>query len=177
MKKLSIILIVILCSLTLAACSGNSSSFQSITFQGITMQIPNNWKAEKSTLSDNYAVFEKKNLKGHDYKLQFTDTFSLLESFNGDLEKAGDFFKEVTEDDASYLNPSDPIPGKFAGKYDMHMIDCVYSVINPSKGGKAEYPCKLLRIYMEGHDIKIQFSSEKGDFKTFDTAIAGAVCE
>ena len=176
MKKIISAVLAMVMVLSLAACGSGPSAGQTITFQGITMNIPKNWKVQKKTLSDDYAIYEKTNAKGHDYKLLLTDTFGLLDIYGGDMERAGASFKETTEDDASYLNPSDPVAGKFAGKYDMHVIDCTYHVLNPLKGGEAEYPCKLIRIYMDGHDVKIHFSSEKGDFDAFDAAIAGAVC-
>lgn len=173
MKRLVSLLLAMLLILSLIACGAQS---QTITFQGITMEIPKSWKADKHTLSESYALYEKQNLTGHDYKLLLTDTFGLLETYGGNMENAGAFFKEVTEDDASYKNPSDPVAGKFAGKYDMHTIECLYCVINPTKGGEAEYPCKLVRIYMGDHDVIIQFSAEKGDFTEFDASIANAVC-
>ena len=176
MKKLIAALLVVAMVLALCACGSSSSGKQTITFQGISMNIPKDWKAEKKTLSDRYAIYEKKNASGHEYKLQLTDTFGLLDTFGGDMEKAGAFFKEVTEDDATYLNPSDPVAGKFAGKYDMHMLDCTYHVVNLDKGGHADYPCKLIRIYMGSHDVILQFSSEKGDFEAFEAAVASATC-
>lgn len=172
MKKIISVLLVAAFVLALSAC-GNGS--RTIAFQGISMNIPSAWKADKSN-KDDYAIYEKKNAKGHDYKLCLTKTFGLLETFDNDMERAGAFFKEVTEDDASYQDPSDPVTGKFGGKYDMHVIECTYHMINPLKGGDAAYPCKLIRVYMGDHDIEIRFSSEKGDFEAFDAAIAAAVC-
>lgn len=175
MKKILSVLSAALILLSLTACGGSARG-QTVNFQGISMDIPKDWKAEKSN-SDDYAVYKKLNSKGHDYKLQFSDKFSLLETFNNDLERAGAFFLEVTEDDASYKDPSEPVAGKLGGKYDMHVIDCTLCVINPSKDGwEAEYPCKLVRVYMEGHDVEIRFSSEKGDFGAFDAALAAATC-
>lgn len=176
MKKAISILIIVVIVLSLTACMGDSSAGQTITFQGITLNIPKNWKADKYN-SEDYAVYEKKNSSGHEYKLQFMDTFGLLDTFDNDMDRAGDFFKEVTEDDASYRNPSDPVAGKLDGKYNMHIIECTFCVINPSKDGKeAKYPCKLVRIYMGDHDVEIQFSSAEGDFEAFDTALANATC-
>ncbi len=177
MKKFLPILAAVTLIFILAACSGGSGGKQTISFQGITMEIPSNWKAEKSTLSDDYAIYEKSSSEGHEYKLMLTDTFGLLDGDSYTLEEAGAFFKEVTEDNASYSNPSDPVPGTFAGKYDMHTIDCTYNMFSISKGGENSYPCKLIRIYMGDHDVEIQFSTENGDFEMFDAAIAGAVCE
>lgn len=173
MKKAVAILILALTLFSLTACG--SSSGRAISFQGISMSIPSAWKPEKSN-SDDYAVYTKSNAKGHDYKLMLQKTFGLLDTFGNDLDKAGAFFKEVTEDDASYQNPSDPVAGKFGGKYDMHTIECTYHVINPLKDGDTSYPCKLIRVYMGDHDVEIRFSSEKGDFEAFDAAIAAAVC-
>ena len=177
MKKIITVVLLVMMVFSLTACGGESSGGQNITFQGITMNIPKNWKAEKKTLSDKYAIYEKTNATGHDYKLMLMDNFSLLNTFGGDMEKAGAFFKEVTEDDASYLNPSDPVSGRFADKYDMHTIDCTYHVVNLIKGGEAEYPCRLIRIYMGDHDVVMHFSAEKGDFEAFEAAIASAICD
>lgn len=178
MKKTLLILIAVIGTLLLAACGGGGGT-QTIEFQGITMEIPSNWKAEESTLSDDYAIYEKKNSKGHEYKLMLTDTFGLMDDGTYDLETAGAFFKEVTEDNASYSDPSDPVAGTFAGKYDMHTIECTYNMTGISKDGAKEvsYPCKLIRIYMGDHDVELQFSTVDADFEAFDNAVAGATCE
>jgi hypothetical protein len=171
MKKIFIFLLAAVCAFALAACGGGSTKTQEIEFQGIKMNIPADWKAEKSTLSDDYAVYEK---SGN--KLLLTDTFGLMDDGTYDLEAAGKFFKEVTEDDASFSNPSDPVAGKLAGKYDMHTINCDYNVLNVIRG-EVSYPCKRIRIYMGDHDVEIMFSSKDGDFEAFDKAIAEAVCK
>lgn len=173
MKRVFAVLLAAVMLFSLTACGG--ASRQTVSFQGISMEIPKAWKAEKRN-SEDYAIYEKKNAKGHDYKLQLTESFGLLETFDNDLERAGAFFLEVTGDNASYENPSAPVAGKLGGVYDMHTIECVYKMINPMKGGEASYPCKLIRVYMGDHDVEIQFSSEKGDFEAFDAAIASAVC-
>ena len=177
MKKVFVLLIAAASMVLLAACGSGSSSTQTIVFQGITMEIPSNWKVEKSTLSDDYAIYEKSGSKGHEYKLLLMDTFGLMDDGSYDLERAGAFFKEVTEDNASYSDPSDPVAGKFAGKYDMHTIECSYNMRSVSSGGIVSYPCKLIRIYMGDHDVELQFSTKEGDFEAFDAAVAGAVCE
>lgn len=176
MKRFITLLLAVLIVLPLVSCAGGTGT-RTVKFQGITMKIPSMWKPEKRTLADNYAVYEKPNVLGHEYKLMLMDVFSLLGTFGGDLERAGAFFKEVTEDDASYVDVSDPVAGRFADRYDMHTIECTYHVLNPLKGGEAEYPCKLIRIYMDGHDVEIRFTSEEGDFEVFDEIIAAAVCD
>ncbi len=176
MKKLLILLLAAVSAFVLAACGGGSSKPQAIEFQGITMNIPGDWKVEKSTLSEDYAVYEKSGKDGLEYKLLLLDTFGLREDDTYDMEAAGKFFKEVTEDDASFSNPSDPVAGKLAGKYDMHTINCDYNVLNVIRG-EVSYPCKRIRIYMGDHDVEIMFSSKDGDFEAFDKAIAEAVCK
>lgn len=59
MKKFSLFLFVAVCSFIFAACGGGSDKKQTVEFQGITMDIPADWKAEKSTLSDDYARYGK----------------------------------------------------------------------------------------------------------------------
>lgn len=174
MKKLIPVLVAVVFAFALTACSGGGGT-QTVSFQGITMEIPSSWKADKSN-DDKYATYEQQNKKGHDYKLQFYDTFSLLDTF--DMKGAAKFFKEVTEDNASYENPSEPVAGKLGGKYDMHVIDCTLCLINPqAENGEAKYPCKLVRVYMDGHDVEIQFSALEGDFEAFEAALEGAICE
>lgn len=177
MKKGFLLLMAMIGAVLLTACGGGSGGTQTIVFQGITMEIPANWKVEKSTLSDSYAIYEKSGSKGHEYKLLLTDTFGLLDDGSYDLERAGAFFKEVTEDNASFSDPSEPVAGKFAGKYDMHTIECTYNMLSASTGGTVSYPCKRIRIYMGDHDVELQFSTKDGDFEAFDAAVAGAVCE
>lgn len=177
MKKALVMIIAMISVTLLAACGSGSAGTQKIEFQGITLEIPSNWKAEKSTLSDDYAIYEKSGSKGHAYKLLLMDTFGLMDDGSYDLEGAGAFFKEVTEDNASYSDPSDPVAGTFAGKYDMHTIECKYNMRSASTGGEVSYPCKLIRIYMGDHDVELQFSTKDGDFEAFDAAVAGAVCD
>lgn len=175
MKRVLVLLLTVVCTFSFAACGGSDKT-QTIEFQGITMNIPAKWKAEESTLSDTYAVYEKTGKSGLEYQLLLMDTFGLMEDDLYDLEGAGAFFKEVTEDDASYSDPSDPVAGTFAGKYDMHTIDCTFNVLNVLEGEKS-YPCKLIRIYMGDHDVEIRCCSESGDFEAFETAITEAVCD
>lgn len=177
MKKTLILMLTIISALMIAACGGGGN--QTIEFQGITMEIPSDWKVEESTLSDDYAIYEKSSKNGHEYKLLLTDNFGLMEDGTYDLEAAGAFFKEVTEDNASYSDPSDPVAGKFAGKYDMHTIECKYNMTGISKDGAKEvsYPCKLIRIYMGDHDVVMQFSTVDADFEAFDTAVSEASCK
>lgn len=177
MKRLLTVFIAAAVLLSFISCGKSDSGKQTIGFCGITMEIPASWKPDDRTISDDYAIYQKLNYTGHDYKLQFMKTFSLLGTFNGDLERTGAFFKETAEDDASYLNPSDPVAGKFAGVYDMHTIECLYHVINLTTGKEIEYPCKLIRVYMDDYDVVIQFSAKKGDFEAFDAAVSAAVCE
>lgn len=173
MKKIIPVLVAAILAFSLTACGGGGT--QKVSFKGITMEIPANWKADKYNKED-YATYKKTNALGHDYQLQFYDTFSLLDSF--DLDGAAKFFKEITEDNASYEDPSEPVAGKLGGKYDMHIIDCTLCYINPtSANGEAKYPCKLIRVYMDGHDVEIQFSAADGDFEAFNAALEGAVCE
>lgn len=176
MKKALVWITAVISAVLLAACGGGNSGSQTIEFQGITMEIPSSWKAEQSTLSDDYAIYEQSSSQGHASKLLLTSTSGLMEDGSYDLERAGAFFKEVTEDDASYSDPSDPVAGTFAGKYDMHTIECQYNMKSASTGGTVSYPCKLIRIYMGDHDVKMQFSSKDADFEAFDAAVAGAVC-
>ena len=177
MKKLAVALMAVILVFSFAACGGGSGGTQEVSFQGITMEIPSAWKAEESTLSDDYVIYEQKNKEGHDYRLLMQDTFGLLETYGGDMEKAGAFFKEVTEDDASYSDVSDPVAGKF-GDYDMHTISCKLNMLNPDKEDlKATYPCKLIRIYMGDHDVEIEFSAQEGDFEAFDQAFDAASIE
>lgn len=177
MKKIVIALMAMALVLGLTACGGGSGGTQEVSFQGINMTIPSEWKAEESTLDDDYAVYEKLNKEGHDYRLVMMDSFGLLDTYGGDMDKAGAFFKEVTEDNASYTDVSDPVAGKFAGKYDMHTIDCQLNMLNPDKDDlQAEYPCKLIRIYMGDHDVEIEFSAQEGDFDVFEQAFSEATC-
>ena len=176
MKKAFVLLLSMICAAFLAACGGGGGT-QTVEFQGITMEIPSSWKVEKSTLSEDYAIYEQSGSKGHQYKLLFFDTYGLMDDGTYDLEAAGAFFKEVTEDDASYSDPSDPVAGKFAGKYDMHTIECKFNMKSITQGGTVSYPCKLIRIYMGDHDVELRFSTAEGDFEAFDTAVAGAKCE
>ena len=162
-------------ALSFTACG--SGGTQEISFQGINMEIPAAWKAEKETLSEDYAVYEELNKVGHDYRLVLSDTFGLMEKMES-LEDAGAFFKEVTEDNASYSDVGETVPGKFAGKYDMHTIECTYHALNPMEEDReSDYPCKLIRIYMGDHDVEIEFSTAEGDFAAFDQAISNATCD
>ncbi|MCQ2547210.1 MAG: hypothetical protein MJ161_06675 [Clostridia bacterium] len=177
MKKIVIALLAVILVFGLTACGGGSGGTQEVSFQGITMEIPLAWKAEKDTLSDDYAIYEQLNKEGHDYRLLMQDTFGLLETFGGDMDGAGKFFKEVTEDDASYSDVSDPVAGKF-GDYDMHTITCTLNMLNPTKDDlQAKYPCKLIRIYMGDHDVELEFSAQEGDFEAFDQAFEAATCK
>lgn len=176
MKKALVLFMALLGAVLLAACGGGSGGTQTIVFQGITMEIPANWKLEESTADEDYAIYEKSGSKTHEYKLLLTNTFGLMDDGTYDLERAGEFFKEVTEDDASFSDPSDPVAGTFAGKYDMHTIECYYNM-NSVTQGEISYPCKLIRIYMGDHDVELRFSTADGDFEAFDAAVAGAVCE
>ena len=175
MKRLLSALLAAFCVFMLASCSGGSGGTQTIEFQGITMNIPAKLKVEESTLSDDYARYGTSGKDGKK-ELLLTDTFGLRDDGTYDMERAGKFFKEVTEDDASFSEPSDPVAGTFAGKYDMHTIDCTYHVINATKG-EMTYPCKLIRIYMGDHDVEIRYVTEDGDFEAFDIAVSEAVCE
>ncbi|RYQ27395.1 hypothetical protein PG2019B_1598 [Bifidobacterium pseudolongum subsp. globosum] len=171
MKKMIVCLITLIIILSLSACS---SGTQKISFQGINMEIPASWKADKHSISEDYAIYEALNKKGHDYRLLLNDTFELLDK-SEDLEDAGDFFKEVTEDNASYSDVGEPVAEKLADKYDMHIIDCTYHAHNPLEDdGESDYPCKLIRIYMGDHDVEIEFITANGDFEAFDEAIANA---
>lgn len=176
MKKITTCALLLVIALALCACGANGT--QKISFQGITMEIPSSWKAEKNTLADDYAKYEQFNKIGHDYQLLLQDTYGLLPTYDGDLERAGAFFKEVTEDDASYSDVSDPVAGTFAGKYDMHTINCTYHALNPmEEDGESDYPCKLIRIYKGDRDVKMEFCAKEGDFEAFDKAVENAVCE
>ncbi|MBQ0018598.1 MAG: hypothetical protein KBS63_05300 [Clostridiales bacterium] len=167
-------MIALICVLCFTSCGGS----QEISFQGFKMNIPSAWKADKVTLSEEYAIYEKLNAKGHDYRLLLNDTYGLLPKCSEGMKEAGAFFKEVTEDDASYSDVSEPVAGKFAGKYDMHVLTCKYHAINPmEESGESVYPCKLVRIYMGDHDVEIEFCAAEGDFESFDEAIQTAVCE
>ena len=125
MKKCFVFFAVVMIVFILAACGGGSSGNQTISFQGFTMDIPSSWKAEESTLSDDYAVYEKKDSKGHANKLLLMDTFGLLDGGDYDLQRAGEFFKEVTEDDASYSDPSDPVAAFFLADVVFTQIETV----------------------------------------------------
>lgn len=174
MKKYLIFVLLAICALALSACGDEGDKAQTIEFQGITMDIPADLKVEESTLSEEYALYETS--KDGKRQLLLTDTFGLRDDGTYDMKKAGEFFKEVTEDNATFSDPSDPVAGTFAGKYDMHTIDCTYNVINVTEGEKS-YPCKLIRIYMGDHDVEMRFVSESGDFEAFDAAVEGASCK
>lgn len=169
MKKTIAAIGTLLVMLSLTACG---SSTQSITFQGITMDIPSNWKAS-SINSEESASYEK-----GDDELHLMDTFDLMQ-YHDTLEETGEAFKEFAEDDATYEDVSDPVPGKLGGKLDMHTIECTYHARLVTMKGLDEtsYPCKLLRVYIGGHDVVIRYVSPKGDFKAFDAAIASANCD
>ncbi len=169
LKKLFSAIGIAFVMLSLAACG---SSTQSITFQGITMDIPSNWKAS-SINSEESASYEK-----GDDELHLMDTFDLMQ-YHDTLEETGEAFKKFAEDDATYEDVSDPVPGKLGGKLDMHTIECTYHARLVTMNGLDEtsYPCKLIRVYIGGHDVKIRFVSPKGDFKAFDEAIASANCD
>ena len=174
MKKIIIGILSLTLVFGLTACGFGGT--QEISFQGFNMEIPASWKAESRTLSDDYAVYKKTNLTGQDFQLVLQDTFSLLQY--GDLDSAGASFKEFTEDDASYTDVSEPVAGTFAGKYDMHIIECTYHAINVTEDdGESDYPCKLIRIYMDGHDVIIEFITADGAFEAFDEALTNAVCD
>ncbi len=176
MKKALVLLMAVISAVLLASCGGGNGGTQKIVFQGITMEIPANWKLEKSTADEDYAIYEKSGSKTHEYKLLLTNTFGLMDDGSYDLERAGEFFKEVTEDNASFSDPSDPVAGTFAGKYNMHTIECYYNMHSATQG-EISFPCKRIRIYMGDHDVELQFSTKDGDFEAFDAAVAGAVCE
>lgn len=176
MKKVLVLITAVIGAVLLAACGGGSGKTQTIVFQGITMEIPANWKLEESTADEDYAIYEKSGSKSHEYKLLLTNTFGLMDDGSYDLERAGEFFKEVTDDDASFSDPSDPVAGTFAGKYDMHTIECHYNMHSVTQG-EISFPCKRIRIYMGDHDVVMQFSTAEGDFEAFDAAVAGATCE
>lgn len=177
MKKHIIVLMTIVIGMfALSACGGGSNKTQTIEFQGITMEIPANWEAEESTLSDDYAIYEDSGKDGLEYQLLLTDTFGLREDDQFDMARAGEYFKEFTEDDATFTDPSDPVAGTFADKYDMHTIDCTYNANSVTKG-EVSHPCKLIRVYMGDHDVEIRFVAADGNFEAFDAAIEGAVCD
>lgn len=159
---------------TMVGCSGGS---QEVNFQGFKMEIPSAWELEKNTQTDDYAVYEELNSIGHDYKLVLKKTFALLPKCDNSMDKAAQFLKETKGDNASYSDVSDPVAGKFAGKYDMHTITCKYNAKNPmEKTKESTYACKLIRIYMGDRDVEIEFSTAKDDFVDFDKAIENAKC-
>ena len=61
MKKMIVCLITLIIILSLSACS---SGTQKISFQGINMEIPASWKADKHSISEDYAIYETLNKKG-----------------------------------------------------------------------------------------------------------------
>lgn len=178
MKKIVVTIMALALMFAFTACGGSApSGNQEITFQGITMEIPAAWELEEDTAADDYAVYEQKSKEGHAYRLTLQDTFGLLDTYHGDLDAAGAELKVFAEDDASYSDVGDPVAGKLAGKYDMHVITCTYNMINPTaEDAEAHYPCKLVRIYMGDHDVEMIFSTAEGDFDAFDAAIEAATC-
>lgn len=176
MKKIASFILLAAFAFAFAACGTGGT--QEVEFQGFTMEIPSSWKAQKETLSEEYAIYENLNKKGHDYRLLLDETYGLLPKCEGDLEEAGAFMKKVTEDNASYSDVQEPVAGKFAGKYDMHIIKCRYHAINlMEEDAESDYPCKIIRIYMGERDVEIEFITAEGDFEAFDSAVKGAVLQ
>ncbi len=165
-KRIIPLLALLLLVLSIGA---SAASKQTITFQGITMDIPSNWKAS-SYNDEKHVTYEN-----GDDELTLRDVYD-LRKYHETLEEAGAAFKQFAEDNATYEDVSDPVPGKIDGKVDMHTIDCTYHamLISVFGSGETNYPCKYARVYLGGHDVEIRFVSKKGDFKDFDEAIATA---
>ncbi len=133
MRRIVALTCVLLLSLGLAACGGGEGGgeagtqdmgkTQTITFQGITMEIPASWKAEDVTLSDDHAIYEELSLNGSKYKLDLRSFENFyLNDPEDSLESAATYFKQSIEDDASFRDVGDPVAGKLADTYDMHTI-------------------------------------------------------
>lgn len=175
MKKI----VMIFCSLVLIAglCSCGSKGTQTVSFHGISMEIPANWKLNENTKGDDYVEYEKTNLEGHDFHLIVMATKAYIQiDEDYTVKKAGENLTNFTEDDITYSDVSKAESGKFAGKYDMNTVTCT-ATLKDLMGDINVYYAKICEVYMGEYNIKFTLRAAEDDFSAFDQAIENATVE